>query len=660
MKKKILIRAPLLSRSGYGEQSRRALRALRNRDDLFDIYILNIEWGQTSHVTRLPGDELAWIHSRLLTSIMFLNNGGTVDSSLQITIPNEFEKTSPDDIGYTAGIETTKVAPQWIEKCNEAVDRLITISEHSKKVLLETSYDVKDQRTGREIKGYRIHKPIEVINYPVYDNTPEEVEIKFITTKNFLTISQWGPRKNLDNTIRWFIEEFRDDADVGLVVKTNLICDSIMDRTHTGERLRQLIDSCGDASCKVYLIHGDLTEGQLTWLYQHPTMKAFINLAHGEGYGLPLFEAAYNGLPLVTVTWSGQMDFICKPNKNGKRVPMVSRVDYDLREVQPEAVWEGVIQADSKWAYARENSYKRALRDILQKEVHFKTKATSLQKYILENFSEEKIYHQFAEAVFGAPLPPKVTAAALPKISLITSVYNAADHIEQLMENITQQTIFEDKCEWILLDANPPGQDFEEGVILKYVEQFPNNIIYKRLENDEGVYATWNEAIKMSTGELITNINCDDRRAPHGLESQAMFLHARPLVDVTYNDSYITHQPNILWETLDKNNTQRYNFEEFSCDALLRGNLPHNNPMWRATMHEKHGYFEEKYRSAGDWEFWLRSAFEGAKFAKNPEILGVYYFNPQGISTNFENFSWKQEEEKEVYLLYRDRTVSKD
>jgi hypothetical protein len=64
-----------------------------------------------------------------------------------------------------------------------------------------------------------------------------------------------------------------------------------------------------------------MSPGNLAWLYEHPTMKAMINIGHGEGYGLPLFEAAYHGLPLITTTWSGQMDFICKPNKKGKQVP---------------------------------------------------------------------------------------------------------------------------------------------------------------------------------------------------------------------------------------------------------------------------------------------------------------------------------------------------
>ena len=81
-------------------------------------------------------------------------------------------------------------------------------------------------------------------------------------------------------------------------------------------------------------------------------------------------------------------------------------------------------------------------------------------------------------------------------------------------------------------------------------------------------------------------------------------------------------------------------------------NMPHASPMWRKEYHEKYGYFDEQYRSAGDWEMWLRGASKGSKFKKIHELLGLYYFNPAGISTNPDNFSWKREEEKEIYEKY--------
>ena len=126
MKKKILLKAPLLTRSGYGEQSRFALRSLRSRDDLFDIYIQPLQWGQTSWMT-VVNEERKWIDAVIEKTIAYVQQGGLFDVSLQVTIPNEWEHLAPINIGYTAGIETTKVAPQWIVKANE-IDSIITIS----------------------------------------------------------------------------------------------------------------------------------------------------------------------------------------------------------------------------------------------------------------------------------------------------------------------------------------------------------------------------------------------------------------------------------------------------------------------------------------------------------------------------------------------------
>jgi|TARA_R100001129_G_C5154654_1_gene199927 hypothetical protein len=122
-----------------------------------------------------------------------------------------------------------------------------------------------------------------------------------------------------------------------------------------------------------------------------------INIGHGEGFGLPLYEAACHALPLVTVTWSGQMDFICMTNKKGKRVPKVVRVDYDLNNVQPEAVWNGVIQADSKWCFARGGSFKRALNECLTKNAHYKQQAEVLKNHIFKSFTQEQQNAKFIE-----------------------------------------------------------------------------------------------------------------------------------------------------------------------------------------------------------------------------------------------------------------------
>ena len=132
MRKKILLKGPLLTRSGYGEQSRFALRALRSRKDLFDIYIQPLQWGHTSWMAEINA-ERRWIDKTIEKTINYLQGGGTFDISLQVTIPNEWEEMAPINIGYTAGIETNLVSADWIMKGNN-MDRVIVVSDHAKNV----------------------------------------------------------------------------------------------------------------------------------------------------------------------------------------------------------------------------------------------------------------------------------------------------------------------------------------------------------------------------------------------------------------------------------------------------------------------------------------------------------------------------------------------
>ena len=138
MKKKVLLKGPLLTRSGYGEQARFALRALRSREDLFDVFIQPLQWGKTSWSSEMD-EERVWIDQIIEKTIAYIQQGGQFDMSVQVTIPNEFQRLAPVNIGYTAGIETTKVAHQWIQKVNE-MDKIIVVSSHSKQVFENTEY----------------------------------------------------------------------------------------------------------------------------------------------------------------------------------------------------------------------------------------------------------------------------------------------------------------------------------------------------------------------------------------------------------------------------------------------------------------------------------------------------------------------------------------
>ena len=389
--KKVLLVAPVMSRSGYGEMGRFALRSMMSNPDI-DLYIHNINWGKTGWIWK-DDDERLLIDSLLQKTMIYRQNGGTFEASVQCTIPNEWQRLSPYDVGYTAGIETDKVAPDWLSKGNE-MDKIIVISKHSKDIYTNTSYEASNNQTGEVFPEYKCETPIAVVNFPVKEVSPENLEMNLRHDFNFLCVAQLGPRKNVDAVINTFIEEFRNE-DVGLLLKINGANDSVMDYHNTKQQFEQVSKTAKAEGwkCSINLIHGNLTDEQMHGMYKHPKVKAMVSLTHGEGFGLPLYEAAYSGLPVIATNWSGHLDFLTikkttpvtnvPSSKKGKiskikQVPMFASVKFLLNPIPPEAVWNGVLVEGSKWAYPNNKDAQKKMRDVYKNYPKWQKKAEKL------------------------------------------------------------------------------------------------------------------------------------------------------------------------------------------------------------------------------------------------------------------------------------------
>jgi glycosyltransferase involved in cell wall biosynthesis len=403
VKKKVLVYGPVLSQSGYGEHARFVLRSLRLREDEFDIHIIPSTWGQTGWIV-IDDEERQWIDSRINESIPHLSNKLPYDMSIQVTIPSEWEKRANINIGVTAGIETNKVSPLWLQKAN-MMDKVITISNHAKSGF-DAVYEFQDQQT-KQIMKLSCKTPVEVAHYPEKAKINEklsDIDLGLEYDFNYLVVAQWGPRKNLHNLIKWFVEE-NYDQEVGLVIKTSLKNNSINDRAYAEQHILQSIPKIADRKCKIYLLHGDMSENEMHSLYQHPKIKAMISLSYGEGFGLPLFEAAYSGLPIIASGWSGHCDFLYMPNhkltKKTKLKPMFLNIDFSIGPVPEAALWKNVIEKDMMWCYPTEGSYKLRLRQMRNNYDKYYEKSQILKKWVLDEFESNKKHSILSDMMLG-------------------------------------------------------------------------------------------------------------------------------------------------------------------------------------------------------------------------------------------------------------------
>jgi glycosyltransferase involved in cell wall biosynthesis len=236
----------------------------------------------------------------------------------------------------------------------------------------------------------------------------------------------------------------------------------------------------------------------------------------------------------------------------------------------------------------------------------------------------------------GKPNPPPKSQSRFyihtkPRclVTAIASLYKGADFIEQFMDNVTSQSIFSDYCELVIVDADSPEN--EESVIRRYLSKH-KNIQYLRMNYRIGIYDAWNVGVRAARGEYLTNTNLDDLRRRDSLELQASVLDNLDFVDVTYQDFYYSFDPELSAEEV-----AAFGFKSelpvVTPYNMIRFNSPHNAPMWRKRLHDELGGFDTNYKSAGDYEFWMRCLAAKKVFYKLNDPHVVYYQNPHGLST---------------------------
>lgn len=383
MKKKVLLRAPVLSQSGYGVHSRQIARWLLSREDV-DLFVAPVNWGITPWF--INPDEKNGLIGKIMACAR--PDPGPFDVSFQIQLPNEWDpKLAKKNVGVTAGVETTICNPDWI-KCVNAMDHVIVPSTFVKTTFEKTGTLLDD--------GKRVSVIPESFIDEILDDSSQGLPVEFSTKFNFLSIGQMtgrsseNDRKNIFNLLKWFCEAFKDNTEVGLVLKTNNGRETKMDRMLTSEIVRQVLGSVRKGEFpKVHLLHGSMSDSEMASLYRHQSIKAFVTLTRGEGFGLPILEAAASGLPVIATNWSGHLDFM--------KVGRFIKLDFELKQLPKSRIDKNIFVAEAKWADVQELDVKRKLEKFKERPEAPTEWAKEMRDRVRNEFSSDAVIKQYDE-----------------------------------------------------------------------------------------------------------------------------------------------------------------------------------------------------------------------------------------------------------------------
>ena len=433
MKKLVVMCAPFNTRSGYGDHARSIFYAIMDRDDL-NIKCIDVKWGNTPRNHLNPEVPR---HKKLLdTFIKPEALSEQPDVYIDIRIPNEFGNPGKFNIGITAGVETDVVSPEFLMGMN-LMNLNIVPSRFTARTFQKCNYDqMQDTPDGekQKIGEIKLEKPIKVLFEGVdtdvyYPMDKYQIKSDFATELDelikddfaYLHVGQWTQgnygedRKNIPLMIKNFLKAFSNHPNPpALVLKINGANFSILDRYDVVKNINKIKDEFSQVDLKpnIYLIHGDLTIEEMSILYNHLKIKAFLTCTHGEGYGRPMAEATCCDLPVIASKWSGHMDFL-----TDKESLLISGF---VKEVPKSMIWKPIIVEPSKWFNVNEADVVRKLRMFHKKYKLISKKAKRLGKKNRREFSLKAMAEEFNKILDEVLTSiPSSVSLKLPKLKKV-------------------------------------------------------------------------------------------------------------------------------------------------------------------------------------------------------------------------------------------------
>ena len=209
---------------------------------------------------------------------------------------------------------------------------------------------------------------------------------------------------------------------------------------------------------------------------------------------------------------------------------------------------------------------------------------------------------------------------ASPKISIVLSVYRAERYLRRYLQSVFEQSTLGD-IELSIVHNDPSAE--ERSII----DEFSGKIRIVRCEIPrESLYASWNRAIAQSHGEYLACWNADDLRSPDSLERMARTLNDQPQAGWTYGDFVLSRS----FGTLDG---RRVITPEWTRDLATRGAIGGPFFMWRRSLLKSVGWFDEQFRSGGDFDYTVRLSL-GSIGKRSPGVIGYFLDERSGLSTS--------------------------
>lgn len=349
---------PALDYSGYGEASRHHLAALHAAG----VHVL-------AQLPSYSTDQSDFGNLGAL-AIELANNTGDYKVKIIHTTPDQYGKFMEPGKYHIGAFywETDTVPLEFVNGLNK-MDEIWTASQANKDAIIKSG----------------CAKPVYI--FPQATETerawPEPYRLRDFEGFLFYSIFEWTDRKNPMALINAYFQEFQNDENVGLLIKTYF-------RNFTLQHKRMIKASIAKAKAKSGLekfppifLYLDLMD-RTHIMRLHKTGNCYVSAHRGEGWGIPQVEAALAGNLVITTGYGGVNEYFAE---SGTAVVLPYEM-VNLDGMLHSTKW---YSPDQKWAEVDLSELRRAMRFAYNQQDEAANLARSGQEFVQREFALDRV-----------------------------------------------------------------------------------------------------------------------------------------------------------------------------------------------------------------------------------------------------------------------------
>ncbi len=199
----------------------------------------------------------------------------------------------------------------------------------------------------------------------------------------FYSIFQWSERKNPLNTLRAYYQEFSKSDPVVFILKTYRVGNATTERDYIRREISKLKRSTRGPDCPpVILIEEFLGAAEIQAI--HHFGDCYVSMARSEGFGIPAFEAAAHGNPVIIPNYSAFPEYFTEETSYLVDVPN----EVPIQEMKHISI---LYTGDMVWGDPSVSDCQRQMRSVFDYQDTAKQKGLAAREYVRNHLSYQAI-----------------------------------------------------------------------------------------------------------------------------------------------------------------------------------------------------------------------------------------------------------------------------